>query len=173
MHDLLLRLASARARLALLRFQAFLILPVPRRADSIPPWRVGRRGSSPSRNARRQSRALGNRGGLVEVILVIARVVRQLTGAHAHDVVGQRADEIDVVADENERALVFVERGGERVDAGNVEMRRWLVHQNQVRRVEEELYQRQPALLAAAQHAHLFKYVVAAKEKTAEHGADE
>src|SRR5207249_9378059 len=53
------------------------------------------------------------------------------------------------------------------------EMRGRLVHQNQVGRVEEQLHQRQPALLAAAQHAHFFEHVVAAKEKTAEHSADE
>src|SRR6266850_2451699 len=79
--------------------------------------------------------------GLFEVILVIARVVRQLTDADAHDVVGQNADEIDVVADENERAFVTVQSGGERVDARNVEMRGRLVHQDQVGRIEEELHQ--------------------------------
>src|SRR6266542_2091446 len=70
MHDLLLRFAFARARLALLGFQAFLILPVPGGADSITDLRAARSGSRTSGGARRQSRALGNRGGLVEVILV-------------------------------------------------------------------------------------------------------
>src|SRR5207249_9302006 len=101
------------------------------------------------------------------------RVVGQLTDADPHDVVGQSADEIDVVTDENQRAFVVVQCGGERVDARNVQMRGRLVHQNQVGRVEEEFHQRQAALLAAAQDAHFFEYVVAAKEKAAEHGPDE
>ncbi len=52
-------------------------------------------------------------------------------------------------------------------------MRRRLVHQQQVRRIEQQFHQREPALLAAAQHADLLEHIVAAKQKTAEQRADE
>ena len=48
-HVLLLRLAFARARLALLCLQAFLILPVPRGADSVMALRVGKRAGPASK----------------------------------------------------------------------------------------------------------------------------
>ena len=40
--------------------------------------------------------------------------MRQPAGVDVDDVVGQRADEIDVVADENERAFELIEREGRR-----------------------------------------------------------
>ena len=58
-----------------------------------------------------------------------------------------------VVADENQRALVLLERADQRVDGADVQVRRRLVHQQQVRRIEQQLDQREPALFAAAQHA--------------------
>ena len=99
--------------------------------------------------------------------------MRQPAGVHVDDVVGQRADEIDVVADEDERALELVERVGQRVNARQVQVRGRLVHEQQVRRVQQQLHQRQPALLAAAQHLDLLEHIVAAEEETAEQRADE
>ena len=91
---------------------------------------------------------------------------------HADDVVRQRADEMHVVADENERAFVGLQRLDERVHARQVQMRRRLVHQQQVRRIEQQFHQREPAFFAAAQDAHRLEHVVAAKQKTAEDVAD-
>ena len=82
-----------------------------------------------------------------------------------------RADEINVVADENQRALVLRERADQRVDAADIEMRRRLVHQQQIRRIEQQLDQREPRLFSAAQHAVVLENVVAAKKKRAEHRA--
>ena len=89
------------------------------------------------------------------------------------DMIRQRADEIDVVADEDEGAFELVERVGQRIDARQVQVRGRLVHEQQVRRVQEQFHQRQAALLAAAQHLDLLEHIVAAKEETAEQGADE
>ena len=81
--------------------------------------------------------------------------MRELAGVDVNDVIRQRADEINVVADENERALELVERVEQRVNAVHVEVRGRFVHEQQVRRIEQQLHEREPAFLAAAQHADL------------------
>ena len=91
---------------------------------------------------------------------------------HAHDVVRQQPDEMHVVADEDERAFVLLQRHNQRVNTGHVEVCRRLVHQQQVRRIEQQFHQREPAFFAAAQHAHRLEDVVAAKQKAAEDVAD-
>ena len=93
--------------------------------------------------------------GLVEIILVAAGIVGEPAGIDVHDMIGQGADEIDIVADEDEGALELVEREGQGIDARQVQVRRRFVHEQKVRRVQEQLHQRQAALLAAAQDARL------------------
>ena len=58
-----------------------------------------------------------------------------------------------VVADENERAFVLLERADERVDRADIEVRRRLVHEQEIRRIKEQLDEREARFLAAAQHA--------------------
>src|ERR1043166_293009 len=99
--------------------------------------------------------------------------MREPAGVDMHDMVGQRPDEINVVADEDERALELIERVEQGVNARHVWMGGWLVHEQQVRRIEEQFHQREPAFLAAAQHTHALEHVVAAEKKTAEQRADE
>src|ERR1043166_182013 len=77
------------------------------------------------------------------------------------------------MADEDESALELIERVGEGVYAGHVEMRRGLVHEQQVGRVEQELDEGEAALLAAAENVHFLEDVVARKQKAAEECADE
>ena len=67
----------------------------------------------------------------------------------------------------------LLQRVEQRVNARHVQMRRRLVHQQQVRRIEQQFHQREPAFFAAAQDADLFENVVAAKQKAAEQRADE
>ena len=52
-------------------------------------------------------------------------------------------------------------------------MRGRLVHQQEIRRIEQQFDQRQPAFFAAAEHADFFEDVVAAKQKAAEQRANE
>jgi hypothetical protein len=66
----------------------------------------------------------------------------------------------------------LLQRHNQRVHAGHVEMRRRLVHQQQIWRVEQQFHQREPAFLAAAQHAYRLEDIVAAKQKAAQHRAD-
>ena len=72
-----------------------------------------------------------------------------------------RADEMDIVTDENQRPLVLLKRANERVDRADIEVRRRLVHQEKIRRVEQNLHQREPRFFPAAEHADRFENVVA------------
>ena len=54
--------------------------------------------------------------------------MREPAGVDMDDVVGERADEINVVADENQCAFELVERVGQRVDAREVQVSGRLIH---------------------------------------------
>ena len=71
-----------------------------------------------------------------EVVAVVSGVRRQATGVHVEYRLGNLADEVHVVADKEERAFVGLQGGDERVDRHNVEVRRRLVHEQEVRRVD-------------------------------------
>src|SRR5439155_16376987 len=107
---LLLLLAPARARLALLGFDAFL-LPARRGGEAFQRGPVSLDVRAPRERAPPgvgQPRPRRSGGGFIKVILIVTRIMRQLAGADAHDMVGQRANEIDIVTDEDERAFVLV-----------------------------------------------------------------
>ena len=78
---------------------------------------------------------------------------------------------MDIVRDEDERPLVLLQRVDQRVDAADIEMRRRLIHEQEIRRIEQQLHQREARLFAAAQDGHRLEDIVAAKEERAEHGA--
>ena len=60
---------------------------------------------------------------------------------------------------------ILLERANESVDRADIQMRRRLVHEQEVRRIEQKLNQRQPRFLAAAEHTDRFENIVAAKKK--------
>ena len=70
------------------------------------------------------------------------------------------ADKMHVVADKHQRALELRQSLDHRVDAAHVEMRRRLVEQEKVGRVEQQLGQRESALFAPAQHADFLENIV-------------
>ena len=78
---------------------------------------------------------------------------------------------MDVVADEDERAFVLLERADEGVDAADVQVGRRLVHEQQIRRIEQQLDQREARFFSAAQHGDRLEDIVAAEEERAEHRA--
>src|SRR3954469_8034098 len=92
----------------------------------------------------------------------------ELSRIHMHNVVRQGTNEINVVADEDQRALKLVERKGERVDARHVQVRGGLIHQQQVGRIEQQFHQRQPAFFAAAENVYFLENIISAKKKTPE-----
>ncbi len=88
------------------------------------------------------------------------------------DVIGDGADEIDIVADEDHRAFKLLQRRDERLDAGHIEMGGRFIHQEQIGWIEEQFHQSQAALFAAAQDSDALEDVITAKEKAAEQCAD-
>ena len=79
--------------------------------------------------------------------MVAAGVMGELTGVDMDDVICEGADEIDVVADEDEGALKLVQGISEGVDAGHIKVSGGLIHQQQVWRIEKQLNHGKPALL--------------------------
>src|SRR5437899_1180887 len=97
----------------------------------------------------------------------------ELASINMHHVIRQSADEIDIVADEDQRAGELVESKSEGIDARHVQVRGRFVHQEEIRRVKKQFDERQAALFTATEHAHLFENVVAAEKETAQQRADE
>src|SRR5581483_7045692 len=95
----------------------------------------------------------------------------EVAGIDVQDVWRDLPDEIDVVADEDERAFVSLEGGDQRVDRRNVEVRGGLVHEQEVGWSEQELGQRQTRFFPAGQDGNLLEDVVLAEKEAAEDGA--
>ena len=72
---------------------------------------------------------------------------------------------MDIVRNKDERAFVALQRQRQRLDGMDVEVGSRFVHQQEVRRVDEELDQVEPALLAAAQDGGLFKDLLFAEHE--------
>ncbi len=147
MHQLLLVFSLLGARLPLLGLEPFLLLKLVAGPIAKIDFDGRRRCAG---GACRQSLACRSRGALVQIILVITAIMHEPPCVHMDYVVGQRADEIDIVADKNERALELLQRCDQRIDARNVQVRCRLIHEKEVRRIEQELDQRQAAFLSTA-----------------------
>ena len=63
--------------------------------------------------------------------------MREFPGIHVNDVSGERANKINIVADENERALKLIQRINKSINARHVQVSGWLVHQQKIRRIEK------------------------------------
>src|SRR6266446_1262457 len=97
----------------------------------------------------------------------------ELASINIHHVIRQSADEIDIVADEDQRACEFVERKSQGIDARYVQVRGRFVHQEEIRRIKQKFHQCEAALLTSTEHAHLFENVVSTEKETAQQRADE
>jgi hypothetical protein len=87
------------------------------------------------------------------------------------DLLGHLTDEVNVMADENERAFVLLQRADEGVDAAHVEMRRRLVHEQEIGRIEQQAHEYEATLFTAAEHADGLEDIVAVKQERAKQGA--
>ena len=82
----------------------------------------------------------------------------------SHSRSARRLDQMPVVADENDGAVVIRQRVDQRLAAVDVEMVGRLVEDQEVRRVKRRQRQQQPRLLAARQlSAHLVSALSAPK----------
>ena len=75
-----------------------------------------------------------------------------------------------VVGNENQRAFISFEREDEGFHRKQVEVGGRLVHEEQVRGIDEEFHQAEPALFSAAEHLHLLRHIGAAEKEGAEDG---
>ena len=73
-----------------------------------------------------------------------------------------------VVADEDERSLVLLERADEGVDGPDIQVRGRLVHEQEIWRIEQQLDERKARFFSAAEDRDWLEYVVAPKEERAE-----
>jgi hypothetical protein len=89
-----------------------------------------------------------------------------------HQAVGGQLDHVAVVADEDDGAVIAVERLDQRLAGIDVEVVGRLVEDQQVRRIAGDQRQRQPGALAAGQLADQRRRLVARKTEAAELGAD-
>src|ERR1700736_3411932 len=85
---------------------------------------------------------------------------------------GDRSNEINIVAHEEECPFVLSQRLNERLDTRHIKVRCRLIHQKAIGWIEKQLCKCQSTLLSAAQYAHRLKHIVTAKQKCAEHRTD-
>jgi hypothetical protein len=126
---------------------------------------VGRRGF-PRRAGSREGRGCGAGGfggALFEVIIVTTGVMTQLAVADVHHMIGELADEEDVVADEDHGAVELLQGAKQGFGAGDIEVIGGLVHEQEVGRIEQQLDEREAAFLTAAQNTDLLEDIVAAE----------
>src|ERR1039458_1165925 len=125
------------------------------------------------RASRRRERGAGvvRRAGLLQEIFVAADVGRHLAGVDVQHLGREMADEMHIMRNEDQRAFVSLQRERERLNRVDVEVRGRFVHQQQVRRIHEELDEIQPAFFTAAQNFRQLVNVVLAEHEGTQHGA--
>lgn len=84
---------------------------------------------------------------------------------------GEGADEVDVVGDEDEGSFEVFERGDEGFDRGEIEVGRGLIHEEEVRRVDEEFDERESAFFSSGEDSDALGDVFFLKEEGPEDGA--
>ena len=108
---------------------------------------------------------------LAQVIIVIACVVVGGAGLDLNGALGDRADKVHVVADEDNRAGVTLQRADQCIDTRHVEVGGRLVEQQQIGGREQQLNQREAALFPSAKYFDRLEHVFAAKQERTEDAA--
>ena len=80
-------------------------------------------------------------------------------------------NEVHVMRDENQRALVLLERTDKCVDGTDVEVGCRLIHEQEIRRVEKQFHERKPCFFPAAKHCYRLEDVVSAEQESSKQGA--
>src|SRR6478672_2011121 len=150
-------------------------------------WELRRSGLSrvsvsrdPSRSARRcgwgrevsvlvTPATLGDSGERDEVAVVGVPVVLDTIGQQQHPLRLERLDRALVVADEDDGALVGLQRAEDLLAGGGVEVVGGLVEQQHVGRGDDEHREGQPRLLPTGEHPGRLVDVVAAEQERAQH----
>src|SRR6266545_4421651 len=103
--------------------------------------------TSPVRPSPRGQRGAGVIGGagLLQEVIVVSHIPDDLAGVDVQDLGRELANEMHVVRNEDQRALVAFQRERERLDGVDVKVCRRLVHEEEVRRINEEFDEVQAA----------------------------
>ncbi len=101
----------------------------------------------------------------VQVQLVVTLERSDAARLHLDDAVGDAADQVTVVGDQDQRTLVCDERLLQRVTALDVQVVRRLVHAQQVVGRDEQLRERKARALAAGEDRHRLVHVVAGEQE--------
>ena len=117
---------------------------------------------------RRQGGTFGGGAGFVEVVLVIPRIRGEVTGTDVEDGGGHGADEVNIVANEDQGALVLAEGGDEGIDGADIQMGGRFIHQEKVGRVEQEFDEGEAGFFTTAENADRFKNIVPTKQERAQ-----
>src|SRR5262249_4252388 len=104
-----------------------------------------------------------NAGFLLEIIIQPTGIGLELAVLDFDNMIGDFLNKEQIVADEAQRSLVSLETAREGLDAVDVEMRRRLIEQDEVRRIDEQLREDQTALLAAGKNANGLEDIVPAE----------
>ncbi len=116
----------------------------------------------------RRIRRLLLRCEAAQVVVVVAKEIAELPGAHFDDAVRDGVHQRPVMGDEQQRAGVAAQRVFQDLAGTDVEMIGGLVEHQEVRWAQEELREREARLLATREYADLLLDVVAREEKRAE-----
>ena len=141
------------------------------RAAAPPPRRASAPCGRPARRRRRRRRAAARgvaREHPVAVVVEVAVERRDRAVGDQPQLVGGRAQQVAVVRDDDQRAVVVLQRLGQRLAHLDVEVVGRLVEQQQVGLLPHEQRQREPRLLAAGEAADRLRRHVAAKIEAAE-----
>jgi len=109
--------------------------------------------------------------GFFEEVIVATGVGGHLAGVDVEDSVGELSDEVHIVGDEDEGAFVGFEREDERFDGEDVEVGGRLVHQENIRGIDEELDEVEAGFFATAENGRFFEDVVSLEKEGAKDAA--
>lgn len=94
-----------------------------------------------------------------------------MTSVDVEDAVGELPNEVHIVRDEDQRAFIGFEREDEGFNGEDIKVRGGLVHQEEVRGINQELDEVESGFFAAAEDSGFLKDVVAFEEEGAENAS--
>ena len=94
-----------------------------------------------------------------------------MTRTDVKDSGGHGADEMNIVANKDEGALVLAEGPDECIDGTNVQVGGGFVHQKEIGWIEEDFHQGETRFFSSAEDADGFKDIVSTEKKGAENSS--
>ena len=92
--------------------------------------------------------------------MIVPRVFGQTAGIDVNDAIAKSADEVNVVADEDQGSFVLLKRFHQGIDTRHIEVSSRFVHQQEVGRIKQDLNKRKTALFTTAENRDFFEDIV-------------